>query len=1218
MTVSVASATYRILVSEAGVSVMGTPALTLTQADLTETPILSGPSVDVLKCTTVSHPFRIRCKEDTDAVLFHSGGRMTALGRLCEVQRDTGAGFVTVGTGRISHYSEAERGLVDVEVSDERWTERRTEIFRTTDTMQLHPPGLAAAWRDRLAAGTATYVVDEVDGNAVRLTTISNEGVQGTQPDYVARVPASLMFALASDLSRTPTPSASNSAGNFASLRFRTGGADKTVISFHPFLTAGIIDPTLPTGILGSLSPFGGSGELYVAWVYMGAGHGLSATDPVVGRFYWPLGVPTSPGVPVHIGGVAGVHPMQLLKDVLDGDYGGDPVNYDSTAMTALLALSTPNVWARITKSSERATWLERSIYRPYAVAPLVGTDLVVRPTALRAPSDENPDSYTVLDASNADVPTWEHTSRDLATVVAFKSRVVAYRVDSATPREDWPADDIEVHTFEAPDIEHDTVATLGRVVHEIDTDLIIPSAYPDPDVQEVLGVELFNVFGDGPQRGFISVPDDAGVQVGEFVSLDHDTLKGFNVGTGDRTGNRLVRLIGFPELHPDHTVFEYLDLGPHSQQLDPPTVSIAEASDLDYVEVTISGLNAGETAIVEVEKGTSPPSTFSLQRANVGNETVSFRLKGSGGNAYARARATMPGRIASAWASDSVALTTRARVDSADLIRTGTTAEVLWTVPSGTLGMRTDYVIHSRAEVPVFGSNVQDYDVDDGGFTISGLVSTRDAVSVQLTPYPGWTGSAVSGTAGDTVTLTQLRPRVFPGSISIAIIRPGLRTTFNDDNEAVVSVSGDDNTARIIVTVGDGSSPADPTLAANDGEISGQSGTVETGVPITVGNDAYVRAAAVTSAGTVGPVVGSRERLPVVRVPSVAMAVAQSGTTGSLDLEIHDPALAVTNVQFAKKTDAGSYGSLATTWDRSTGTIGASVDLTRGEDITLTSKHAVSIRWVVTYTDDAGGSRTLEGAHSFDSDLIAEVTNIGVAFNANGEAVVSATGDEDTADLYVTVSDGSAPADPTAGTNDGSISGRTGSVDTGVKITTGSEAFVRVVAADSGGTPGPVVQTRQERRIGPFAKDTTDRAHSGNGTETTVETLTIPANKLGTNGGVRLTGWVQTSGLSGVLAVRIKLGGSAVASLFFTGTSGGMSFVTVLFNDGATDAQDSLTNWLVTGGSAEVEIDRGVGAIDSTSDMDITITVQLGFGGGGTAGSATLRLTYLEFLGTD
>jgi hypothetical protein len=230
----------------------------------------------------------------------------------------------------------------------------------------------------------------------------------------------------------------------------------------------------------------------------------------------------------------------------------------------------------------------------------------------------------------------------------------------------------------------------------------------------------------------------------------------------------------------------------------------------------------------------------------------------------------------------------------------------------------------------------------------------------------------------------------------------------------------------------------------------------------------------------------------------------------------------------------------------------------------------------------------------------------------------VSATGDEDTADLYVTVSDGSAPADPTVGTNDGSISGRTGTVDTGVKIQTGSEAFIKVVAADSGGVLGPVAETRQERRIGPFAKDTTDRAHSGNGTETTVETLTIPANKLGTNGGVRLTGWVQTSGLSGVLAVRIKLGGSAVASLFFTGTSGGMSFVTVLFNDGATDAQDSLTNWLVTGGSAEVEIDRGVGAIDSTSDMDITITVQLGFGGGGTAGSATLRLTYLEFLGTD
>ena len=186
------------------------------------------------------------------------------------------------------------------------------------------------------------------------------------------------------------------------------------------------------------------------------------------------------------------------------------------------------------------------------------------------------------------------------------------------------------------------------------------------------------------------------------------------------------------------------------------------------------------------------------------------------------------------------------------------------------------------------------------------------------------------------------------------------------------------------------------------------------------------------------------------------------------------------------------------------------------------------------------------------------------------------------------------------------------------LRITTGNDAYVKARAANSSGVLGDVVEVRQARRIGPFHKDTSSRAHSGNGTETTLETITIPANQLGADGGLRLTGWVQAASLTGVLAVRIKLGGSAIASYFFTGTNGGIAFQTLLFNDGATNVQDAFTIWTVTGGSTAEEIDHGAGAVDSTSAMDLTITVQLGFGGGGTGGSATLQLTYGELIGTD
>ena len=347
-----AAAEYQVRIATAGATaVEGNVALTLAQSDLAATPIVAGPSVDILTGETVTHPFRM--SSIVDGVVFNSGGRFTAIGRLAEVRRRLdGGAWSTISTGRLTHLSEPDgRGRIEVEVSDERWMERRTSIFRTTTTAQVHPPGLANAWFDLEAAGEATYNVDTSSGSAYRLWLAEPNDTGG-----VTQIPTGLCVALQSDLLRSQAWADTNSAGNFTSLRFRYSGADYTVLGFRETMgpTGGVLigSPT-KQGVLGEMAPDGGQ-VFRVAWVY-----GLPSITPpqtITGRFYFiSPGVEVSEAVPLHIGGANGVHPGTLMKDVLDGVYGGDVVQYDSASMTDVTSASMRPVWLRVTEPADRS-----------------------------------------------------------------------------------------------------------------------------------------------------------------------------------------------------------------------------------------------------------------------------------------------------------------------------------------------------------------------------------------------------------------------------------------------------------------------------------------------------------------------------------------------------------------------------------------------------------------------------------------------------------------------------------------------------------------------------------------------------------------------------------------------------------------------------------------------------------------------------------------------
>ncbi len=608
----------------------------------------------MLQGTVRSRPTKIQCIADTP-LLTDGAGRMEALGRLMDVQRqDDGGSWASIATGRLTRLSEDERGRVDIEMQDETSVERRTRIFKTTSSFQLFPPGLNGdePFMDLEAAGTAQWTVGDVDGQAVFLLPIP-DGSKGLR-----RASRALVEALSGDLiaPEDRDDSATNSDGNFTELRFEYSSTDYKVISFKNDLdSAALFRNTNRSGLLGTLAPNSPEPFLSGVWVYL-VGHGVSEGDEITGRLYWPGGIPVNENLPKLVGGADGIHPMTLRRDIMDGTHGGDAEVYDTAAMDDLEDLPFPPVWARITEPPFRGPWLAKNINQPYGVSSLIKKDLSLAPSLALQPQGIDTSSLVTITAADARMPSWDHPSRKAVTVIDFRARQLIPIADNNEKGTEYPVDELRSATVDVRDIEAGTLAALGHKPLVINTELIYgkvgSTGYTEAErTGRLLADAVFNVFQDGPQEGFVEVDDSLGIDAGDLALLDQDTLKGFNPDTDARSGDRLVRILGLRSRKPASSIWHYLDLGPDNAALTAPTVSVAvNGSDADVVDVTISGLAAGTTAVVQAIAADSSPTDYELQRSDVGNATISFRLASSKATAYVRAKAVAPNRIESDW----------------------------------------------------------------------------------------------------------------------------------------------------------------------------------------------------------------------------------------------------------------------------------------------------------------------------------------------------------------------------------------------------------------------------------------------------------------------------------------------------------------------------------------------------------------------------------------
>lgn len=234
----------------------------------------------------------------------------------------------------------------------------------------------------------------------------------------------------------------------------------------------------------------------------------------------------------------------------------------------------------------------------------------------------------------------------------------------------------------------------------------------------------------------------------------------------------------------------------------------------------------------------------------------------------------------------------------------------------------------------------------------------------------------------------------------------------------------------------------------------------------------------------------------------------------------------------------------------------------------------------------------------------VADVVGVEVAFNSDGEAVVSASGNDATAAMYVTVGDGTDPSDPS--TSSSVISGKTGTVDTATKITTGNFAHVRVGAVDGAGNFGVVHEAQHQRIIGPF-HTSSGGSHTGDTSETDLDTITVPAGALGTDGSTHIEFMGSATGTNDTKTISVYLAGQIVMSVALAAGFNGQRFhcFVRLWNDGAVDSQNVAATLIAEDGTIDI---TGTSATVSTATAtDVDIRAQLA------NGSDTLSVDWVE-----
>ena len=191
---------------------------------------------------------------------------------------------------------------------------------------------------------------------------------------------------------------------------------------------------------------------------------------------------------------------------------------------------------------------------------------------------------------------------------------------------------------------------------------------------------------------------------------------------------------------------------------------------------------------------------------------------------------------------------------------------------------------------------------------------------------------------------------------------------SYHSNGAVRVKATGNKDTANMYGTISASGTPSDPSAGANDVSMSLISQEVTSSVTAEIGDVVYVKMVAADVNGDLGEVVGERFTRgdSTDHPPKIQEQFDRtSATTAIMYLDIIDPSLSVTNVEFKKREGseaADTFTSWLTLWDTSTGVAGTAKALVRAESLTTEDGQESMILYRVTWTDHLGVSQVIGG----------------------------------------------------------------------------------------------------------------------------------------------------------------------------------------------------------------------------------------------------------------
>lgn len=725
MAITSRARTYELRVHKRGVNELtdSTVDFVINSDDFASVPSVGSKDVRPLQGKVVTTPWNFQVDDTNEFLtskLSDSGGRFDIIGRVVEVRlSENGGPFNVIGTGRISNISLNENvGSYNIEVSDEHWKARNTEVFTETNTTVLYPPGPRFPWRTfRLFNINGDIAAQEnVDLRSWASAYIANK--DGNFKEIKVRniwgFPSEVRNFIEDDLKDDAEIRRTDGKGNFHTLKARIFAGhpldppfEERFIDFE-VITFDKLDSETFTSDLKNLST--DDANEFNFWVYDPNDDLLLSTggtlDVVPIYLHAPSAGP-SDGTPLHIAldedpNSAGdpkfpnhPYPFTNIWDLVTHLYDIAGVRYDQQAFDDLKNSGRyPDLSFRITEPHTLADWLSENIYAPLLVTPFINDNGEISPRPVELPSTDSSDPLSIdpatlfeFDKTNlVEHPTFDHTSRDLINRIVFGGKIHYQALYTANPNiiepgfnrpdktEGRSGDRLSEHDKKI-EKEYDNIDVIGPQETDFNmsgfradnegpstfwvttptfggTDTIDDYARLE-SFARVISENVFERFGDGPVRGILKSTYAAdSVTAGDWVKIN---LSSYPTGqSGGARGNLRIVQILTKTRHADHIEFTYLDAGPDLQPLATPTVSIAKTTSnpRHSVDVTVSGVPSGATAIVQLGYGATEPTKWIYEFRNVENETITVPDHPSGMKVWARAMSTQKGRIRSGWST--------------------------------------------------------------------------------------------------------------------------------------------------------------------------------------------------------------------------------------------------------------------------------------------------------------------------------------------------------------------------------------------------------------------------------------------------------------------------------------------------------------------------------------------------------------------------------------